>query len=484
VSGAAGASGAGGAGGASGGGGATPDASDDVHTDASLSDLAVLKTLSPLPVIPADPTNAHADDSKAAALGQKFFFDTGYSGPLGDIGSVLGHLGQTGDTGKVSCNSCHAARNWFVDARVAPNNVLSIGATSPQAHNTPSLVNAVFFTWYNWNGGRDTLWIAGTAPGSANGSLLGLAHRVYDAYRDEYNAVFTPPLEAALDPAAPDAARFPRPTAIVPPGRPAGTPPAMQGNPGDATWSQMAAGDQQIVLTIVANFAKAIGAYERLLVSRNAAFDRFVAGDPSAIGDRAKLGAALFIGKAGCIACHSGPLFSDNQFHNLGEGPSTDEGRFGAIPNLTRNQFNGGGAFSDDPNAGKAKLSAVAQDASQVGAFRTPTLRNVVQTAPYMHTGRLSSLGDVVEFYNAGGGTITPPPPVDGGPPAPTKDPLLKPLGLTADEKAALVDFLTTLTGEAIPASLTDDTSAPPPAPPDGGAPDAGALVDARPGDG
>src|SRR5262245_42087798 len=75
-------------------------------------ELAKLKTLSPFPVLPPDTTNAHADDPAAATLGQKFFFDTGYSGPLGDIGA-FGHLGQVGDSFKVSCNSCHMARSAF-----------------------------------------------------------------------------------------------------------------------------------------------------------------------------------------------------------------------------------------------------------------------------------------------------------------------------------------------------------------------------------
>jgi cytochrome c peroxidase len=239
----------------------------------------------------------------------------------------------------------------------------------------------------------------------------------------------------------------------------------MQGNPGDPTWMSMTAADQQIVLTIVANFAKAIGAYERLLVSREAPFDKFIAGDDSALSEMAKRGAALFVGKARCIACHSGPFFTDNNFHNLGEGPSSDQGRFGAIAGLSRNQFNGGGAFSDDPIAGKAKLDGLMQEPSQVGAFRTPTLRNVAQTAPYMRTGRLKTLEEVIDFYNAGGGTITPPDPVPGGPPPPTKDPLLAPLGLCDDEKAALVEFLKALTGEPVPANLTEDTSVPPPLP-------------------
>jgi cytochrome c peroxidase len=437
--------------------------------------LAKLKTLSPLPAIPADTTNAYADNTAAAVLGQKFFFDRGYAGPLGDVGA-FGHLGNVGDTGKVSCASCHVAQSWFIDTRSTPN-ALSSGATGFQTHNTPSLVNSAFLVWHNWNGGRDSLWIAGTAVGSENGSLLSLAHRVFDAYRADYDAVFTPGLDPALDPSAPDAARFPRPVALVPAGKPLGTAPVVQGSPGDATWAMMTPSDQQIVLTIAANFAKATEAYERLLVSRGAPFDKFVAGDSAAITETAKLGAALFVGKANCIRCHSGPLFSDDQFHNLGVGPSTDEGRFGAIPGLLKNVYNTAGVFSDDPDAGAAKLAGLAQDPSLVGAFHTPTLRNVAVTAPYMHSGGFSSLSDVVTFYDNGGGTIVPPPAVDGGPPPPMKDPALVPLNLTVEEKAALVEFLGTLTGATIPNTLTTDTSTAP----SGSGADAGSSTDAAP---
>ncbi|MBI4661499.1 MAG: hypothetical protein HY735_21975 [Verrucomicrobia bacterium] len=127
-----------------------------------------------------------------------------------------------------------------------------------------------------------------------------------------------------------------------------------------------------------------------------------------------------------------------------------------------------GGAFSDDTVAGKAKLAALPQDPSKVGAFRTPTLGNVAQTAPYLHTGRLKTLEEVIDFFNSGGGTITPPAPIAGGPPPPTKDSLLVPLGLCDDEKSALVEFLKALTGQPLPANLTQDTSVPPPAPASG----------------
>ncbi len=258
---------------------------------------------------------------------------------------------------------------------------------------------------------------------STNGTRLTLAHRIFNAYRAEYDAIFTPRLDPALDPNAPDAARFP----------PSGKPKARPTDP-DGPWEM------------------------RLLVSRGAQFDHFVAGDAGAISAEAKRGAKLFVGKAGCIACHSGPACSDNQFHNLGvpqtgpNVPALDEGRFTAIPGLSTNPFRSSGPFSDSPSDGQAKLSGLTQNPSQIGAFRTAGLRNIAQTAPYMHTGAFATLNDVVEFYNQGGGTSAP-----GG----TKDPLIIPLGLSASEKSDLVSFLQALTGQPIAEALRRDTSAP-----------------------
>jgi len=120
-----------------------------------------IKSLSPLPAIPADSSNRYADNAAAAALGQRFFFEKRYSGPLGTSG-VGGGLGNLGEVGKVSCASCHMSQSWFIDTRSNPNNVSS-GANGFQTRNTPSLVNGMFYTWFNHNGGRDTLWIAGTS---------------------------------------------------------------------------------------------------------------------------------------------------------------------------------------------------------------------------------------------------------------------------------------------------------------------------------
>lgn len=160
--------------------------------------------------------------------------------------------------------------------------------------------------------------------------------------------------------------------------------------------------------------AEAIAAYERTVISTNSAFDQYVLGDAKAMDEGAIRGMALFKGKARCILCHNGPNFTDNQFHNLG------------VPQV--------GPLKED--LGRYDVTRAEKDR---GAFKTPTLRSIIETAPYMHDGAFKTLEDVVEFFNAGGGAN------------PNLSPLVKSLNLTPEEKADLVAFLQSLTGEPIP---------------------------------
>lgn len=154
---------------------------------------------------------------------------------------------------------------------------------------------------------------------------------------------------------------------------------------------------------------KAIAAFERTIVSGASPYDRAVAGDKTALTPEALHGMQIFNGKGGCVACHSGPLFSDQSFHNLGVG-----------------------AKAAKPDIGR---EAVTKDPADRGQFKTPGLRNVANTYPYMHDGKLPTLEAVIEFYNT------------GGIPNPNLDPLIKPLGLDATEQKDLVAFLKALTG-------------------------------------
>jgi cytochrome c peroxidase len=158
--------------------------------------------------------------------------------------------------------------------------------------------------------------------------------------------------------------------------------------------------------------AKAIAAYERTVISTDAPYDKFVAGNTEALSPSAQRGMKLFFGKANCSACHSGPNFTDNAFHNIGYGNGSDIGR--------------------------AEVSKLAGDK---GSFKTPTLREVARSAPYMHEGGLATLEAVVEHYNK------------GGTPNEFLDEEMAPLNLTADEMADLVKFMVEgLSSESYPA--------------------------------
>ncbi|MEA2753212.1 MAG: cytochrome c peroxidase [Myxococcales bacterium] len=425
--------------------GGVDSSTNDVDADADSGLGALIHTLSPLPAVPADPTNAVADNALAAALGQMLFFDKSFSGALavGDDG-LNGGLGAFGDLGKVSCASCHSG-TVLDDRRSKPGNV-SLG-TDFGTRRALALVNASFYTWTNWGGRFDSQWSLPLAvaenPVIMKGTRLAIIHSIYAKYKTEYEAIFGA-LDPRLDPANANAANFP----------PGGKPKAAGAL--DGPWEGMTGPDRTIANTIYANFGKAIAAYMRKLVSREAPFDKYVAGDKSAISASAENGLKLFLGKGACVGCHSGPHFEDGQFHALGvpqsgpHVPATDLGRFTDVAPLLASPFNTNGAFSANVNTGK--LTGLAQVPAQTGQFRTKGLRGVGVTGPYMHSGQLSSLGDVVAFYNLGGGADL----GDGGA---TKDALIKPLGLTPTENADLVEFMKTLTGEAVPAALSVDTS-------------------------
>jgi cytochrome c peroxidase len=156
--------------------------------------------------------------------------------------------------------------------------------------------------------------------------------------------------------------------------------------------------------------AKAIASFERTVVSLNTPFDRWMAGDAKAVNASAKRGFELFKGKAECALCHQGFNFTDNGYHNIGvkeaDGVAPDPGRF-----------------------------AHRKVAVLKGAFKTPTLRDINLTAPYMHNGAYATLEQVVDHYDRGGDVKD------------NLDANMNPLNLSAQEKADLVEFLGTLTG-------------------------------------
>jgi cytochrome c peroxidase len=159
------------------------------------------------------------------------------------------------------------------------------------------------------------------------------------------------------------------------------------------------------------NIAKALASFERTILAGDSAYDQHVAGSLAALSQKAAEGMKLFQGKAHCHLCHQGYNFSDGLFHNLGVGW-------------------GKNAFADE---GRGAVTGIVKDR---GSFKTPTLRQVAQTAPYMHDGSVASLEAVVDFYDQGGKSN------------PHLDPLIQPLRLTPEEKDALVEFLRSLSGK------------------------------------
>lgn len=406
----------------------TTTASDQFFSDEELA--TILTWLGPLPPSPiADPTNVVADDPEAALLGQKLFFDPRYSG-----------------NGEVSCATCHDPAHGFADDRANTSEGISYTGRSSM-----SLLNAAYgaaaeetMTWQFWDGRKDTQWSQALAPpesetemGSARTTVALL---VYDSYRAEYEAVFgaMPELRDGSG------------TALVPAG-------AM---PGTAEWDALTATQQDDVNLIYANFGKAIGAYERLLASRNSRFDAFwedLAGgatDSDLLSEQEKEGLRVFIGAGRCLGCHGGPNFTDGQFHNIavpqiGDNvPTTDTGRAYGIETVLADEFNCAGPWSDHPDKSTCAVMALEASQGEIGAFKTPSLRSTGSTAPYMHTGDFESLADVVQHYDIGGapnGTF------DG-----IRDELIRPLSLTASQRADLVAFLMTLEGEPLDPALLE----------------------------
>lgn len=159
--------------------------------------------------------------------------------------------------------------------------------------------------------------------------------------------------------------------------------------------------------------SQALASFQRTLLTGGSPFDRWMAGDAGALGEPARRGFTLFQGKAGCVQCHTyrpeSPFLSDFEFHNTGAG------------------------WTDEPDLGRFQVS---KERADKGAFRTPSLRNVARTAPYMHDGRMQTLAEVIDFYGRGGTAN------------PFLDERIRPLALTAEEKADLLAFLESLTGE------------------------------------
>lgn len=376
------------------------------------TELAILKSLAldSLPPLPPDPSNAVADRPRAIQFGRALFFDPRLSANNG-----------------ISCASCHQPNRHFSDGLPKGQ---ALGTSN---RNTPGIIGTAYSPWLYWDGRRDSQWSQALSPledpeeqGSNRIQILRVV-AADDAYRDDYVALFGPLPD--LD----DRLRFP------------GFSGAAQGAEWQAAWLAMTPADQHEINRAFANLGKAIAAFERSLMPTQSRFDEFVAavsGDEAAaaslLNDDELRGLRLFIGKAGCLQCHNGPLFTNNEFHNTGvlsaAGELPDKGRVSGVREVTRNPFNCLGEFSDDPERRCAELEFVRTGPELIGAFRTPSLRNVEFTAPYMHKGQLATLAEVLAHYNE-------------APDAMIGHNEAEPLGLGKRELRQLEAFLRTLGG-------------------------------------
>jgi cytochrome c peroxidase len=316
-----------------------------------------------------------------------------------------------------------------------------------------TLWNVAHNRWFFWDGRKDSLWSQALGPledprehGTSRVAILRLL-AADSGYARAYQEVFEPLPDAT------DSARFP------PDARPV---PETPEHPHAVAWETMNEDDQASATLAFVNVGKAIAAFERKIVARDAPFDRFVAGlsdgdeaKLAALDARAQRGARLFVGKARCFLCHDGPSFTDLEFHDnrvpVGE-EGADPGRKLGVRRLKSDPFNTLGAFADDGGeTGRVKVGRLLIDSHGGKLFKTPTLRNVAHTAPYMHEGQFATLAEVVRFYNR----------LENASPENPSERLIQPLGLSEEEEADLVAFLESLSNEDLPAELMKPPATP-----------------------
>jgi cytochrome c peroxidase len=215
-----------------------------------------------------------------------------------------------------------------------------------------------------------------------------------------------------------------------------------------AAWKAIAPARRREISRVYANIGKAIAAYERTIGFAPSRFDRWVDAElagrthtpENTLSPEEVDGLRLFIGKGNCVTCHNGALFTDNHFHNTGVPlPATelpvDSGRTSGVRQALAAEFSCTGEYSDArPEECEELRFAVAEGEELVRAYKTPSLRNVAERAPYMHAGQIASLEEVVAHY-------------DAAPKAPFGHSELRKLKLSKREREQLVAFLRTLSG-------------------------------------
>lgn len=370
-------------------------------------EMSVLSSmrLSALGPAPPDPSNGHESSGAAVGLGQRIFFDQRFS-----------------SNGAVSCASCHQQDRQFQDGRPLGQGVGTGG------RRTMPVVGAGYSPFLFWDGRKDSLWSQALGPledpAEHGGNRMAYAHVLKAHYRADYEAVFGP---------LPHLARLPMEAS------PLGAPAQR------AAWNTLSVDARREVSQVFANMGKALAAFQKTLRFSESRMDRYVEGVMSRDATASRLlspseknGLRIFIGKGQCITCHSGPLLTDQHFHNTGIAPRLasrpDLGRHAAIAKVLNDEFNCLGRYSSARPEQCEELQFLAVDEHAMeAAFKTPSLRNVALRAPYMHAGQMPSLDVVVRHYAR-------------APEAAAGQSELKPFALSEQEVWDLVAFLGSLT--------------------------------------
>ncbi len=371
--------------------------------------------LGSLPPVPRDASNKFENQAGVIKFGEVLFNEKELSGNQ-----------------EVSCATCHDPNKKFSD-----NQDLSEGMGVAGRH-TPSIVGLAYSPYQFWDGRADSLWAQALGPlenpmehGINRTEVVRTVRRLYSSEYEKHFGAITD-FDNGED---------------VP----------VSASPlGDATsqqnWQNMTSSSRMIVNRAFVNIGKAMAAYVRTIAPQTTRFDQFVKAleqeNTEVIFNTNELaGLKLFIGKANCISCHNGALFSDQQFHNIGipENPEApiDYGRFAGLKQLVAHEFNCRSVYSDAaPDEcfalSRAELDILesntspSKDNKNVAAFKTPGLRNIALTAPYMHNGQIKTLKQVLEHHNK-------------APNSKIGTSRLKPLVLSTQELFQLERFLETL---------------------------------------
>lgn len=354
----------------------------------SAAEIAMLKTLWIGNLkSESDKTNRVVSNPIAIDMGHKLFFDKRISA-----------------NGKIACANCHQPDKYFTDGLDTAQGLAKV------ARNAPTIIGSSQHIWFFHDGRADNLWSQALGPleneleHGANRAQL--AHIVFNdvALRNQYEKIF------GKMPDISNKKRFPSKAGPV------------KDQLANKAWKKMTKADQKTITDIFVNVGKVIAAYETQLQPAASRFDHYVKAlmkndsqqmQKQLSTDEVK-GLRIFVVKAKCTVCHSGPMLTDKGFHNISVPPRKDEagknlkhdwGRYKGARQVLKSPFNCRGSYNDAALNGETKscdeLEYMVMDSHETqGAIKTPSLRNVAKTAPYMHAGQFKTLRDVIEHYD------------------------------------------------------------------------------------